>query len=86
VASAQLLDQQLFLDVDREGLFIATINNGGDAAFTTQCTGGSLASPIARLSRQVQSIAHSIAFRKRVLVPVFAVTPPGMTMTGSARR
>ena len=52
-----------------------------DAAFAAQCTGGSLASPVARLGRQVQRIAHCIAFRKTSVVPVSSATPPGMTMT-----
>ena len=58
MAGHQLTDQFLFLDVDRGGFFLAAIDHGGDTAFATQCTGGSLASPFARLGRKCQSIAH----------------------------
>ena len=64
VASAELLDQQLFFNVDRHGVFFATIDNSGDTAFTTQCTGGSLACLFARLGRQGQRIAHNSSLSK----------------------
>ena len=65
VASAQLLAQQLFFDVDGHRGLVAAVDHGGGAAFTTKCAGGSLASPLTRLSRQVQRIAHTDAFRIR---------------------
>ena len=39
VARHQLLDQQLFLDVNRCRFFFAAINNGGNPAFATQRAG-----------------------------------------------
>ena len=83
VAGAQLAHQFLCFDMDRQGFFIAAVNNGGDPTFASQCTGGSLASPFARFGGQSKSVAHVRAFRNR-LKPVLPVTPPGMTMTGRA--
>ena len=54
----QLFDQFLLLEVDQGGFFLAAVDYGGDTAFTAQLTGGSLASPFARLGRQGQSVAH----------------------------
>ena len=83
VAGVQHLHQRLLLEVDGEGLFIVAVDDGGDAAFATQRTGGSLASPFARLGRQRKLFAHCMSpkcgFTK---VPL---TPPGMTMNGEAR-
>src|SRR3546814_10048294 len=47
--------------MDALRLLVVAIDHGGYAAFTTQCTGGSLASPVARLGRQRQRIAHRIS-------------------------
>ena len=52
---------------------------GSEEAFAAQMTGGSLASPFARLGRQGQSVAHLDAFRMRLISGL--ATPPGMTMT-----
>src|SRR3990167_7597437 len=67
VAGAELAHQLLGFDVDRSGFFLAAVDNGGNTAFAAQYTGGSLASPFARLGRQGQSIAHGIAFRMRLI-------------------
>ena len=75
------LRQQLLLDVDRERLLLFAVNHGGDPAFAAQCTGGSLASPVARFGGQRQLFAH---FRILQLINSPA-TPPGMTMAGEAR-
>ena len=64
VTGAKLATQFLLLDVDRDGGFVVAIDNGGDAAFTTQCTGGSLACPFARLGRQGQRFAHVTCLSK----------------------
>src|SRR3546814_6283812 len=58
VTRHQLLHQQLFFDVDHQGFFFAAIDNGGDAAITTQITRGSLASPFTRLGLQHQLVAQ----------------------------
>ena len=58
VAGAELAAQFLLFDVDRQRFFIAAIDDGGDTAFATQCTGGSLACPFARLGRQGKRFAH----------------------------
>src|SRR3546814_19453815 len=57
----QRLDQHFFLNRDALRLLVVAIDHGGYAAVTTQCTGGSLASPVARLGRQRQRIAHRIS-------------------------
>ena len=83
VARVKELHQRLLLDVDRRGVFVVAVDHGGDAAFTTHCTGGSLASPLARLGRQRQRFAHRMSpVRLRLDNPA---TPPGMTMAGKAR-
>ena len=92
VTGAELTDQLLFLDVDRYGAFLGTIDNGGDATFTTQSTGGSLACPFARLGRHYKRIAHEnlpfenwISLGNRPFIrPVPPITPPGMTTMGRA--
>ena len=86
VAGAELADQFLRFHVDHRGFFLAAINHGGDAAFATQCTGGSLASPFARLGRQGQSIAHVAYLSKYVWLHVRSTTPPGMTMVPKGAR
>jgi hypothetical protein len=58
VAVAHHLDEPLFLDVDRDGRLIGTIDDGWNATFATHRTGGSLACPLARLGRQVEHFAH----------------------------
>ena len=58
MAGRHLLDQCPFGDVNSGGFLLAAIDNGGNSAIAAQCTGGSLASPFARLSRKDQSIAH----------------------------
>jgi len=68
VAGAELASQFLGFDVDGQGFFLAAIDHGGDAAFATQCTGGSLASPFARLGRQGKRIAHISTFRCGTIV------------------
>ncbi len=70
VAGAELAAQFLLLDVDRQGFFLAAINDGGYPAFATQCTGGSLASPIARFGGQGQSFAHHTCLSKCRLVTI----------------
>src|SRR3546814_10834017 len=82
VTRHQLLHQQLFFDVDHQGFFFAAIDNGGDAAITTQITRGSLASPFTRLGRQHQLVAHHFS-PKQISQ---SATPPGMTMDGSDRK
>ena len=72
------LGQELLLDVDREGFLLFAVDHGGDAAFAAQCTGGSLASPFARLGRQRQLFAHFACLRMNKS----PATPPGMTMAG----
>jgi hypothetical protein len=52
VAGVQHLDEELLLDMNRKRLFLVAVNHGGDPAIAAQCTGGSLASPIARLGGQ----------------------------------
>ena len=63
VAGGKHLGQELLLDVDREGLFLFAVHDGGDPAFAAQCTGGSLASPVARLGGQRQLFAHLAILR-----------------------
>ena len=53
-----ILRQKLLLDVDRERLFLFAVNHGGYPAIAAQCSGGSLASPVARLGGQRQLFAH----------------------------
>jgi hypothetical protein len=60
--------QLLLLDVDRERLLLFAVDHGGHPAFAAQCTGGSLASPVARLGGQRQLFAH-VAFSKRKTPP-----------------
>ena len=72
------------LDVDGEGLFLVAVDDGGDAAFATQHTGGSLASPFARLGRQRKLFAH-VHVSKNWWFKAPPLTPPGMTMNGEAR-
>ena len=54
----QRFHQRLFFEMNRRGFFVVAIDNGGNAAFTTQSAGGSLACPLARFGRQCQLIAH----------------------------
>ena len=49
MAGAEQFVQRLCFDVNCHGFLLVTVDNGGDTAFATQCTGGSLASPFARL-------------------------------------
>src|SRR5690606_9278107 len=65
VAHAELARQLLGFHVNRGGFFLAAVNHSGDAAFATQCTGGSLASPIARLSHKRQSVAHFLYLSRK---------------------
>src|SRR3546814_21073220 len=81
VTRHQLLHQQLFLDVDHQGFFFAAIDNGGDAALTTQFTRGSLASAFARLGRQHQLVAHHFSPKQITR----SATPPGMTRSEESR-
>src|SRR3546814_20373492 len=60
VAGAQRLDQHFFLNMDALRLLVVAIDHGGYAAFTTQRTGGSLASPVAGPGRQSQRIEHRL--------------------------
>ena len=57
------LGEELLLDMDRERLFLFAVNYGGYPAFAAQCTGGSLASPVARLGGQRQLFAHLAILR-----------------------
>ena len=61
VTGAELLVEELFLDVDRQGFFVHTIDDGGYAALTAEGTGGSLACPIACLGRQRKLLAHCVS-------------------------
>src|SRR3546814_13194085 len=79
VTRHQLLHQQLFFDVDHQGFFFAAIDNGGDAAITTQFTRGTLASPFTRLGRQHQLVAHHFSPQQIST----SAPPPGMTMDRS---
>src|SRR3546814_18954043 len=58
IAGAEQLVQRLFLDVNHHRFLIVAINYGGHATIAAQVTGGSLASPFARLGRQRKMIAH----------------------------
>ena len=58
VAGVELLDQLLGFNMDQGGFFLAAVDYGGDTAIAAKLTGGSLASPFARLGRQGQSVAH----------------------------
>jgi hypothetical protein len=69
--------------MDHLRLFIVAINDGGNAAFAAQSTGGSLASPVARLGRQRKHIAHVHVSNSGL--SMISATPPGMTMNGSRR-
>ena len=64
VTGAELAGQFLGFDVDRQRRFVASIDDGGYAAFATQHPGGSLASPIARFSRQGKRFAHILGLFK----------------------
>jgi hypothetical protein len=86
MAGAELAAQFLLFDVNAQRLFFAAVDYGWDAAFATQGTGGSLACPFARLGRQGKRIAHLDYLSNTQELHDFTVTPPGMTMTGSARR
>ncbi len=76
VAGAELADEELLLDVDALRLLTSAVDHGGNAAFAAQMTGGSLASPIARLGRQSKLIAHNMS--PSVCV-AFTAGPQGMT-------
>ncbi len=58
VAGHQQFDERLFLNMDEFGVLLVAVNYGGNTVLTTQFAGGSLASPVARLGRQCQLIAH----------------------------
>ena len=58
-----ILREELLLDVDRERLFLFAVNHGGYPAIAAQCSGGSLASPVARFGGQRQLIAHFAILR-----------------------
>src|SRR3546814_16104433 len=47
--------------MDALRLLVVAIDHGGYAAFPTQCTGGSLSRPVARLGRQRPRLAHRIS-------------------------
>src|SRR5690606_27048469 len=64
MAGIELAEQLLGLDVDRHRIIVAAVDYGGDTAFATQCTGGSLASPFAQLGRQGKSFAHVTCLSK----------------------
>src|SRR3546814_16311770 len=81
VTRHQLLHQQLFFDVDHQGFFFAAIDNGGDAAITTQFTRGSLASPFTRPRRPHQLVAPHFSPTPTSQ----STTPPRMTMHRSRR-
>ena len=61
VTGLQHLDQGLRLDMDLHGFLLVAVNHGGYAAFATDCTGGSLACPVARFSRELQRFTHSVS-------------------------
>ena len=79
VAGREHLGQKLLLDMDREGLFLFAVNHGGYPSIAAQCSGGSLASPVARFGGQRQLFAHFACLR---LIKMPRATPPGMTMAG----
>ncbi|MCY1173838.1 hypothetical protein D9M73_140160 [compost metagenome] len=60
VTRHQEAHQRLFLDVDRLGILLVAVDYGGDAAFATKQTGGSLANLFARLGCELQLVAHCI--------------------------
>ena len=70
VAGAKLAAQFLFFNVDRDRILIAAVDHGGSAAFAAQCSGGSLASPIARLGRQMQRFAHLYLYLHVLVEPI----------------
>jgi len=61
-------------------------STGGGAAFAAQCSGGSLASPIARLGRQMQRFAHVPVPSRLYGCAAPRATPPGMTLRAKKRR
>src|SRR3546814_6539180 len=63
IAGAEQLVQRLFLDVNHHRFLIVAINYGGHANIAAQGTGGSLASPFARLGRQRKLIAHKHVYK-----------------------
>jgi hypothetical protein len=65
VAGGQGLDQGLLLEVDRNGFLPVAVNDGRHSALTANGAGGSLASPLARLSRQRKLFAHVIVSKSR---------------------
>src|SRR3712207_8173578 len=64
VAAVQHLHQRLLLDMDREWLFLAAVDDGGDAALATHFPGGPLPRPVARLGRQRKPFDHLHVFKK----------------------
>ena len=56
------LGEELLLDMDESGSFFA-VNHGGYPSIAAQCSGGSLASPVARFGGQHQLFAHFAILR-----------------------
>ena len=69
MACHQQLDQRFFLDMDCHSFLFIAVYNSRYPAFAAQCTGGSLASPFARLSQQCQQIAHKYSPNKKQNLP-----------------
>jgi hypothetical protein len=63
VSGRHHLGEQFLLDVDRECILFLAVHDGGHPAFAAQCSGGSLASPVARLGGQRQLFAHFAILR-----------------------
>ena len=62
--------------MNREGFLLLAVHYGRYPSTTTQFTGGSLASPVARFGGQRQLFAHFACS----LIKLRPATPPGMTM------
>src|SRR5690606_5793102 len=62
-AAVNLVVDVLVAQRDRERSLLVAVDDGGDFAVATQCTGGPLTDRIARLGLELVSLAHGISFR-----------------------
>src|SRR5690606_9263950 len=62
-AAVNLVVDVLVAQRDRERSLLVAVDDGGDFAVATQCSGGPLTDRIARLGLELVGLAHGISFR-----------------------